>query len=205
MTFAGCSTGGREGLALAQYYPSDYDGIIANAPAVQWNDFTPGQQWPLTVENNEGYAPSPCEFNTAVSAVVRACDGLDGTIDGTISALALCDFTAQSLIGTSLTCASNSSTQIFSQAAADVIDKIWQGPRTPQGEFLWYGLPKGANFSSLAPNLANSSVPQPFLISDSWYRGFLAKDIDYNTANISYEEFTGKSVLSTCWILADGF
>lgn len=146
------------------------------------------------MQNNEGYAPSPSEFQAAVAAVTAACDGLDGFLDGIISAPALCDFTAQRLVGSDLTC-SGASNCTFSQQAADVIDKIWQGPRTPEGEFLWYGLPKGANFSALAPNLANSSEPQPFLISDSWFRGFLAKDLNFSTANVSYTEFTGQRLL----------
>ena len=95
----GCSTGGRQGLALAQHYSHDYDGILADAPAIQWNDFTMAQQWPYTVENNEGYAPSPCELDVVVSAVMQACDGLDGLSDGLISAPTLCDFQAQSLVG----------------------------------------------------------------------------------------------------------
>lgn len=193
--WTGCSTGGRQGLSLAQYYPDDYDGILANAPAIQWNDFLLAQQWPFTVENNEGYAPPPCEFEFAAAAVIKACDGLDGLVDGIISAPALCAFQAQSLVGQTYVCSADGSERTFSEEAATVVDKTWQGPRTPDGQVSWYGLIKGANFSTAAPNIAGNDTAQPFGISDSWVRNFLARDVSFNTANVSYAEFAGKYLL----------
>lgn len=187
----GCSTGGRQGLIMAQYYPDDYDGILADAPAVQWNDFTPAQEWPYIVMQNEGYAPPQCEYDAVVAAVIKACDALDGLVDGIISAPALCNFTAQSLVGESYVCDTNGSTGTFSQKLADVVEKIWQGPETPQGQFLWYGIVKGANFSTQAITVTNGSTTtaMPFEISDQWFKGFIAKDFDLDTSNLSYAQF----------------
>lgn len=173
--WTGCSTGGRQGLNLAQHYPEDYDGILANAPAIQWNDLLLAQQWPFTVENNEGYAPPPCEFEFAAAAVIKACDGLDGLVDGIISAPSLCAFQAQSLVGQNYICGSDRSTRIFSQKAATVVDKTWQGPQTPKGQISWYGLIKGANFSTAAPNVAGINTAQPFGISTPGCATFLLK------------------------------
>lgn len=191
----GCSTGGREGLALAEYYPGLYDGVVANAPAIQWNDFTMAQMWPFVVQNVEGYTALPCELAWVVSSLVEACDGLDGLVDGIISAPALCTLQAQSLVGKSYVCTDDdddddgSSTRTFSAKAAEVVDKILAGPQTPEGQMLWWGLIRGANFTAVVPNIAGNASAQPFTIADSWIRGFIAKDLAFNTRNISYAQF----------------
>lgn len=41
----GCSTGGRQGHAMAQEHPELFDGIVAGAPAIVWDKFAPAGLW----------------------------------------------------------------------------------------------------------------------------------------------------------------
>lgn len=92
--FRGCSTGGREGLSEAQFFPEDFDGIIAGDPAF------PGRQGPLannwdaqsllTADNQPVF--SPAALRTIATAVMRACDQLDGVRDGIVDDPRYCRF-----------------------------------------------------------------------------------------------------------------
>lgn len=127
--------------------------------------------------------------------MIADCDGLDGLMDGIVSAPALCDFDPTTLVGKAYTCATDGTTQKFHAKTAAIVQKVWDGATTPSGDFLWYGITKGTNFSTLAETTGTqgSTSGIPFPISDSWYRGFLFKDLSYNSANVSYAEFTGES------------
>ena len=194
----GCSTGGRQGLGEAQTYPGDYDGIVAAAPAINWNDFTPSQQWPFVVMTNEGHFPRQCEFDFATAAAISECDTIDGLGDGLIGAPGLCNFDPYTVVGQKIDCDGNS-TVVFSNATAKVIqliwgglqtlnqrpaEQVWKGPTTLAGDSLWYGLLRGANFSTLAPTITwsnGTTTALPFAISDVWFRDFIYKNVSSNT------------------------
>jgi feruloyl esterase len=50
----GCSTGGRQGHMMAQRYPTQYDGILAGAPAINWDKFIPAEYWPQVMMKEHG-------------------------------------------------------------------------------------------------------------------------------------------------------
>lgn len=90
----GGSKGGQEGLQAAQRYYADFDGIVSYYPAAQnqslslsWN-----RMW-HTAFNTPGGALNTAEQALLESAVMRACDGLDGAEDGIVSDLPTCSAT----------------------------------------------------------------------------------------------------------------
>ncbi len=91
MYFAGGSTGGREGYTVMQRFPDDYDGVIANSPALNFSGVrligvkvgqaeyaTPG-----------GFIP-PLLLDHVYRRTLAVCDRLDGAADGIVSDVAAC-------------------------------------------------------------------------------------------------------------------
>ncbi|WP_035844952.1 tannase/feruloyl esterase family alpha/beta hydrolase [Kitasatospora azatica] len=188
--FNGCSTGGRQGYLEAQKYPTDFNGINADAPAVNWNQFEVATLWPQVVMNQEHTYPTTCEFDAFNQAALKACDKLDGAVDGLIGDPNRCDFDPRRLIGTKVVCDGKEYT--ITAADADVVRKIWDGPRDTNGKRLWYGLPIGADFSYLAASKTDANgvtTGSPFLVPAQWVANFVEKQPSFNTANLSYAQF----------------
>ncbi|MEV7077884.1 tannase/feruloyl esterase family alpha/beta hydrolase [Streptomyces sp. NPDC093516] len=189
--FTGCSTGGRQGYAEAQMYPNDYDGILADAPAISWDEFEVATLWPQVVMNNEKTYPTGCELDAFTTAAIKACDKLDGAQDGLVNDPSQCDFDPRQLIGTKVEC--NGKELTISAADAAVVRKIWDGPRTASGKKLWSGVPVGADLKGLAGTVEaedGTLKGNPFPVPAVWVSSWLKKDPSFDVSTITYSQFT---------------
>src|SRR5690348_5950984 len=80
--FSGVSDGGHEALVLAQRYPTDFDGVIAGAPANNWAPLTLFETWLAASNRNpEGGQILTAEKLPALhAAVMAACADGNGVI-----------------------------------------------------------------------------------------------------------------------------
>jgi hypothetical protein len=174
--FNGCSTGGRQGLMEAQRYPTDYDGIAAGAPAINWTKFHPAQLWGPLQMRLAGHVVAPCVLNAATQAATAACDPRDGVQDGIVGDWRGCRFDARTLIGTTTACGTITATD------ADLINRIWAGPRDTDGGSLWYGLERDADLQLL-------NAATPFFVGLDWFRYFLLQNPGWDWRTMTYEQY----------------
>ena len=181
--FVGGSTGGRQGLMEAQRFPDDYDGILSGCPAINWHRFIPAILWPQVVmANAKNYVPR-AKLEAATAAAIAACDEADGVKDGVVDDPFRCGYDPKELVGTKVGEAT------FTEADAEVVRKIWEGPRGQDGKFLWYGLERGADLFALAGTSGSPLKGNPFSIPREWFQYFLLQDPKWDWTTLTEAEF----------------
>jgi pimeloyl-ACP methyl ester carboxylesterase len=181
--FVGNSTGGRQGLMLAQRYPEDYDGILSGCPAINWHRFLPAALWPQVVMREAGNFVAKEKLDAATAAAVAACDGADGVVDGVIDDPIHCTYDPKALVGTTV------GGSAFTEADATVVRQIWTGPRGHGGRFLWHGLTPGTDLNTYAGTAGTPLVGKPFGIPLDWFRYFLRQDPRWDWTTMTRGEF----------------
>lgn len=186
----GCSTGGRQGLMMAQRYPADYDAILAGAPAIHWDRFQAYQIWPQVVMQAEAAGPlSTAKRELATQRAVAACDAADGVADGVIRDPRSCTYdpTQDNQI-TRADCSSADGT-CLAPGEAKALQKIWGGARNTAGQLLWPGVERGADLTALA-----GAEPFPIPIEQARYWVYFDPTWDWRTLNLAnYEAFFNKN------------
>jgi feruloyl esterase len=155
--FVGCSTGGRQGMVFSQNFSEAYDGIVAGDPVYDLEAISLAEAW--GVQAIQSIAPTPIDKlpngspilypafpvedqNLLTSAILAACDGLDGTIDGVVDNAPACwaKFDPAAFVfpntGKPLQCTGAKTATCLSPAQINAIKKINRGPRNSLGESI---------------------------------------------------------------------
>lgn len=187
----GCSTGGRQGLMMAQRYPEDYDAILAGAPAIHWDRFQAYQIWPQVAMREETGGPvAAAKLALATQRAVASCDGADGVTDGLIDDPRNCRYNPTTDASVTTPTCTAGDTTCLTAGEASAIQKIWQGARTTGGELLWPGLERGTALNALA-----GTFPFPIPIEQARYWVYLDPAWDWTALNYAnYEAFFAKNV-----------
>ncbi|KAK8139110.1 feruloyl esterase B-1 [Apiospora sp. TS-2023a] len=100
--YAGCSTGGRQGLAALQRYPADFDSVLAGS-AIPWQTHTSAWQTYAALlqypSSRSSFIPADLWESLIAPAVMEQCDAaLDGVADGVIMDPSRCEFRPEALL-----------------------------------------------------------------------------------------------------------
>lgn len=135
--FAGCSGGGREALMEAQLYPGDFDGIVAGSSVAM-----PAAMQLFLWEAQKGIDAQGREIFTDAAvlllhkAALKACDALDGIVDGQIDDPRSCSYDPAALI---CSAGPGDPAKCLTRAQVDAARAYYRGPSDDFGNALFPG------------------------------------------------------------------
>jgi Tannase and feruloyl esterase len=155
--FVGCSTSGRQGMAMTQKFPTYYDGVVAGDPFYLPPDISLSETWgleqiiaisPKDSDGNPIYTQGfpVSDQNLFTNAILAACDADDGLVDGVIDKPAACRFDPATFVfpssgpygsiapGQRLQCTGAKTPTCLTAAQVTAVKTIAQGPRTSKGK-----------------------------------------------------------------------
>lgn len=164
----GCSNGGREAMIASERYPDDFDGIVAGDPAFDLTKAAIGEAWntirfaEIAPKDEHGMPDLKRAFplsdlNLLSNAILKACDALDGLVDGIIDNPRACKFDPAVL-----QCAEQKTDACLSADQVRILKAVFAGPKNSSGESLYSDWPydSGVNGEDWRGwNLGNDRMP----------------------------------------------
>jgi hypothetical protein len=208
----GCSQGGRQGFTLAQNYPTAFNGIAASAPIVNWSQLFVAGFWSQRIMNEENHYPRSCELAALKTAAIKACDPMDGVVDGMISDPDSCHFDPFTMVNTTISCGFAGPRNI-SSTAAKMAKMGWTGISKDSVHNYMHRIVNNHEaslvtegsvplISGILPYLNatlgladvdcrpdGTCVGHPYPQVSDWIKLFVQKDPNFDTSKIKQKEF----------------
>lgn len=189
----GCSTGGRQGYAIAQRYPGLVDGILANAPALSFTHLITAGFWPQLMMQTRNIFMSNCELDFVRNRSIELCDPLDGVRDRILEDPERCNFEPSSLVGEEITNCSTKSTIWFTQEMASLVSEIHRGPAWVSASNVTTGFAYGVNMNVMTDinvdeETGNRSI-KPYDATASWMKYLVLRNPNANLADLDVSRY----------------
>ncbi|OAF98543.1 putative feruloyl esterase [Paraphaeosphaeria sporulosa] len=181
--FMGCSGGGRQGFKLAQSFPEVFDGIIAAAPALDFDSFI---AWGAQLSSIAGFDTNSTEFiseslwKAIHEEVLDQCDGLDGALDGIIEDTDLCHPQYERLICNET---ANDSSKCLTRAQVGKVRALYEPLYNDNGSLLYPKLQPGTETTSFDTYFSGTLSS---LFSD-WFK-YVVYNPTFDTETLSRED-----------------
>ena len=185
----GCSTGGRQGLKLAQMFPEDYNGIIAGAPANR----TAISLWiaDAVLRDPARYIPA-AKYPVIHQAALAACDAGDGVTDGLIDDPRQCRFDPSVLLCPSTALGASDQASCLTAPQVAAVKQIYSNAVNPRT--------KKELFSSFVPGSelgwgAQAAGPDVQAMTYDQYRYVVFKDPNWDWKTFDFDKDVAKGDL----------
>ncbi|WP_157899033.1 tannase/feruloyl esterase family alpha/beta hydrolase [Luteitalea pratensis] len=179
--FIGCSSGGYEGLMEAQRFPSDYDGIVAGAPANNWTRLMAGDLDGVmaVLRDPASHLPAPA-LGLLHRAVIASCDATDGVTDGVLDDPRQCTFDPARLA-----CGGDASPdRCLTAAQVEAARRVYRGLTDPRtGTQLFPGLARGSE-----PYWPHRDPASPFPIPIAHYKWLVFANAEWDWKTFDFRD-----------------
>jgi feruloyl esterase len=160
--FQGCSTGGAQAMEEAEFYPEDFDGIVATSPGMDYSHLMLSFLWGIKSATDHATL-SEQKLRLLGDAVARQCASGDGLV--LIADPAACHFNLAVLL-----CKNGQSDGCLTAEEVTTARLLYQGPRNPRtDEEIYPGFVAGSEGSeefagALAPAFGWSLIQGPLAL-----------------------------------------
>ena len=189
--FDGCSQGGHEALGEIQRYPTDFNGVLAGAPAsimTELNSILHEYTYDTNYTSSGKTILDQPEANIVLNAAMKACYPKVGL---------MLDYRAceKKFNLNSVRCSSSRKSNCLTAAQVAVVRKVWKGPVDAQGQLLYPGgYSLGSEFNWSNPTSVNlpatpGGTVTPASFITSWLQYF-AFEKDLGASAVTDEKFT---------------
>ncbi|KAL9635804.1 MAG: hypothetical protein Q9164_003232 [Protoblastenia rupestris] len=145
-------------------FPDDFDGIVAGAPALDFNDL---QSWrasfyPITGPDTSPDFISKKLWTTLIhDEVLKQCDGIDGALDGIIEDPSLCNFRPEAI-----RCKQGTSTDCLTSTQVDIVRRVFSPLYGNDKNLIYPAMQPGSEILAAERLYAG----RPFSNSEEWFK-----------------------------------